>query len=440
MKTFVKNILSAFLLIAFMVAQAPTMAQSREYDDMYFKSSDRKKAKAAKENEMAATKKADKKQDQRALQSNDSFSARNMNPEYVSRNNAAQLAEEEGRNTYSEDDYFVEELDRNPTSTFQNQPYMMSNLHGRGFYDPRMMNAWGFRNPYFNPMWGGGFYDPWMMGMYDPFWGPTMGTGFRMNMGFSYGWGWNRWHCPWGWNSWGMGGFYDPFWGPTWGMGGWYPTRVVVVNNYSGSDLSGRNVTRGTRDTRSSAIRSGSDISSSTTGRLANYDGSSRTRSTEDVRTRDASNRYSTATQSDYYNRTATTNSRNSRTYSGTDQNTSTTGGTVRQGSRGTTGTLAPRGNAPQQRNSQTFRQRSTETNRAGSTGGGYTPNYNRSGNTGGYAPSRSSGGSYTPSSPSRSTGGSYTPSPSRSSGGSSPAPSRSSGGGSSSSRGGRGN
>jgi Ni/Co efflux regulator RcnB len=450
MKTFVKNLLTITLLAAFFMAPSATNAQSREYDDMYFNSSDRKKEKVAKQNQANLNQKSSKKQEQRSVQGNDSFSARNMNPEYVSRNDAAQVADTEGRNNYTEDDYFVEELNRNPTSSFQNNTAMANNFYGPGFHQPMMMSPWGYRNPYFNPMWGGGFYDPfWGPGFYDPFWGPSMGSGFHMNIGFSSGWGFNRWnrwgnpyYSPWGMHSmaWG-GGFYDPFWGPTWGMGGWYPTtRVVYVTNTS--DLSGRTVTRGARETRSSAIRNTSGVSSSTTGRLANYDGQGRTSSgtTEGVRTRDAGNRYSTATQSDYYNRTNTTRG---GTYANPNQNTDgRTSGTYRQNNRGTTGTLSPRTNSTTpQRNSQTFRQRSSDFNQGGNSG-----TFNRSGNSGvtpnrgsGYtpsSPSRSTGG-FSPSAPSRSSGGSYTPS--RSSGGSSPAPSRSSGG-SSPSRGGRGN
>ena len=224
-------------------------AQSVEYDDMYFNRKDREKLResmmvsnrTAVSNQRVTTPTSKSEQISR-FNPTDSYSARNVNPEF---NNQAAS---QRRNDFADDEYLPEEY-ANGYRDAQMARANVNNWYAPGFYGLRC-SAW--HSPYFAM---GGIYDPWMAGM----WG-TPSSMWRMNSGLGFGssfmWGnswamnpyhpmaWDPWYAP----RWGnmMGWGWDPFWNPYGGMGmgmamgGWgnpywgarpWGTTVVIVGN-----------------------------------------------------------------------------------------------------------------------------------------------------------------------------------------------------------------
>lgn len=356
-------------------------AQRAEYDDMYFTAKDREKNKAIQAEESRTPAKVKKQQQveedeyiTEEVDTNplDSYSARNVNPEYVSRANSEEASADE-------ENYFVEGYSPTPAGgnfNYNNSYYNNSNWarnsyyaangwyspYGMGMYDPWMMNNRMY-SPYGYGM-GYGFYDPWM----SPYGGYGMGMGSGWSMSIGYGWG----------NNFGWGGY--PYYG-----GGY--SNIWYGNNYYGGgyyyEPSKPNTNYGRRPSRNSAVvapsqrtvsRSRTSEGVATTGgRVANTNNNTTTR----VRTRQ--------TQDEYYVRPAQRATRSSDSFS-----------------------------RPSSGNSY--------------SNPGTTPSRSREYSS----PSRSTSPAYTPS-PSRSSSPSYSPSPSRSSGGGS---SGGSGGGGTRSRG----
>lgn len=184
------------------------LASAQENDDLYFRSKDRQKATSTATESYVSNYDNFKRQhfpEAYAQESRpntnptDSYSARQINPEYVARANAEQASEDN-------QNYFVEGY--TPATAPNISYYGNSSLNNNwnnawytpGWYGPARFNNW--YSPYY------GFYDPWM----NPFWGYGLGW----NYGFS-----NYW-APWGsgWNimigySWGNP-WCNTFWGPSW--------------------------------------------------------------------------------------------------------------------------------------------------------------------------------------------------------------------------------
>lgn len=241
-------------------------AQNIENDDMYFNSSDRAKLNAQKNAEVAYS---SVKKSQRAmpaeeqLNPTDSYSARNVNPEYAARSNAqtAQMDNE---------DYFVSNYQYNTAANLNNWNNNFNDRYANQWYQTNYWgpainrwntpfygspyDAWGnpWNNPYyrsgfsssFSYHWGSAYNYGWDMGMG----GMGMGMG-GMGMGFGnpyYGnaynaWGWGNPHSYWGGGA-GWGGGY-------WGNGFHSPRNIVVVNNNS-AENSRSNISYGKRTTR----------------------------------------------------------------------------------------------------------------------------------------------------------------------------------------------
>jgi len=235
------RIVLAGLMATMMVLE---VSAQREYDDMYFRSKDREKNKAVAEE--AATSPLKKKKQTSAEEvldedyyanPTDSYSARNVNPEYVSRSNSEQASDDEA-NYYSEN-----YQPATPDYNYNNSYYNNSNWARNSFYANSMWNS---------PFYGGmGFYDPWMspyngFGYYDPWMSPY-------GMGPGYGWG-SRWSISFGFgNYWGPGfgyGFGNGFGYPYYGYGGFgYPNYYYGGGYYE----SGRRVNYGKRPTQNSS-------------------------------------------------------------------------------------------------------------------------------------------------------------------------------------------
>lgn len=257
-------------------------AQGIENDDMYFTSEDRAKLRAQRSTEVAyntpsTSKKFDYETSGERANPTDSYSARNVNPEYTSRAHT-QTAQSD------EEDYFVNnyQYNRNQYNNWNNDfnnwyssPWYRTNYYGSA------INNWN--SPYYG-------YNSWNSPWYDPFWsynGWSTSFSFHYGSRWNYGWGgnYNYWNRPYyGW---------DPYYsGIGYGGGYWnnymYPGTIVVVNNAERS-----NVVYGKRPTRGTSI-----VSDRNTAR-------SRTNISNSVREDNSSGRLSTQSrkQEEYYNR-----------------------------------------------------------------------------------------------------------------------------------------
>ncbi|MBA4301814.1 MAG: hypothetical protein C0433_17180 [Cyclobacterium sp.] len=405
------------------------------------------------------------------------FSARNVNPEYISRYQAMQNTSEDGVV------YFEEEVANN-----QNQ---VGNIHAYDNYSTSGNRNNGFNSPNINFNFGmgmgfGGMMSPW--GFYDPFWGP--GFGFRPGLSLGIGLGWGNpfmgggfgWGNPWRNPFMGFGGmmspwgFYDPFFGPGFGMMGYgmgfspwgrpiHAGRPIFILPGAEGDrrtVYGARPTRGATLANSGMRSSQAGVIPSTAraqarGYASAVDNSSARRLVPSENSRVASRDFSNS-QNDYYN---SGRSRVAPTTRNTNSPASDRGVSTR--SRSTIPSARTPNNLNPSSNTRTYspsgtsspaynNNRSTSPSFNRSTSPSYNrstaPSYNRSTNPTNnnrvVTPSRTNS-TPTFSAPSRSSGGGSFSAPSRSSGGGSfSAPSRSSGGFSGGSvggsRGGRGN
>src|SRR5690606_7798258 len=227
-------------------------AFAQENDDLYFRSKDREKLEAQRASEQTYVSNYNnfkKKHFEEPTELDeytnptDSYSARNVNPEYISRSYSDQVSEDEAN-------YFVEGYAPSTNNFNYNSGYYYNGFNNSGWnswYGPSYYNNWG--SPY-----GYGWNDPWMNSYWgnrymNPYWGNRWGSGWSLSASYYWGNSWgNSWGNPWGW--------YDPYcspynsWGSwsSWNYGGWWnaPTTVVVVGD-------GARPNYGKRPTRSSA-------------------------------------------------------------------------------------------------------------------------------------------------------------------------------------------
>lgn len=277
MKT-TRNLVAAFLILAIAL---PTFAQV-EYDDMYFNAKDRVKLKAQKAEETSYShysvpeKINSEERGQQPGNSNptDSYSARRINPEYISRSNSEQATEDETN-------YYVEGYTSATTPTYYGGQAAANNnnfYNNAGWYGPSTVSSW--YSPYsswYSPYYG--FNDSWRNSYYgSPYYG-----GSRFSMSFSYGWG-NPWYS--GWNNYGWynpwNNFYDPYYGYG-GWNNWYGSPVIIVE-------------RGARPTYGKHTTRGGNLASQ-------YNPNARNTGTNTGRSRDTGGRVaSNNSQDDYYN------------------------------------------------------------------------------------------------------------------------------------------
>jgi len=239
----------------------------------------------------------------------ENFSAKNINPEYLSR--YGQI------NTSDEDIIYFEENQVSSTAEAPNidvyNSFRVSNFNSgwgnTGFNNGFSPFGMGM-SPFGMGMMG---FSPFGMGMIDPFWGPNWGWRPGFNVGLSLAWGrpfYTSMNPYLGW-----GGFYDPFWGGTnWGSPwSWgrpiYTTGPIVI--LSGSENSNRKVVYGARPSRGASMSGGSrgiaqSIGAPSTARaqarenIANSTGASPRRLGASESSRAASRDFSTS-QNDYY-------------------------------------------------------------------------------------------------------------------------------------------
>lgn len=239
---------SGILLAAFSVLATGAWAQGIEYDDMYFNAEDRAKLKSQRELAYNDTRSTRSKQreilnEEYAINPTDSYSARNVNPEYTSRAQTQQAQVEES-------DYFVSnyQYKKNQFNAW-NSNY--NDWYARDWY---RMNYWGPAiNTWHSPYYG---YNTWNSPWYDPYWGYNgWSTSFSFHYGHSWNYGWGGYYNPWNRPYYAWDPFYSSFgYGMGYGYSYWNPYRygyypgVIIINNPENS----RRVVEGRRPTRSS--------------------------------------------------------------------------------------------------------------------------------------------------------------------------------------------
>lgn len=256
-----------------------------EQDDMYFNSKDRAKLRDSR-NTAAIAMRENRGRNSSTTTSNptDSYSARNINPEYISRSGSDQSSSDE-------EDYYVDNYRFRNEQDLNNWNNNFNNWYGNSWARPNYwgpsINAWN--SPYY------GFADPWNSPWYDPYWsnnGFSSGFSFHYGPTWNYGWGgaynyWNRPYCPTAWSFYGNNGYWNNY---------RYP-NVIVVNPIDGN---GRQVVHGRRPTRGSSIVYDND------NRLRNNDVNG------NIRPADTNGRVRTRNQSQDYNNLRNSNNTNS--------------------------------------------------------------------------------------------------------------------------------
>ncbi len=243
----------------------------------------------AKTSEVTASIKKSKKETvaDEAVNPTDSYSARNVNPEYQARTNS-QTAQADNQ------DYFVNNYKYNNASNYNNWNNSFNNWYsnpwyGSNYYDPYINS---FNSPYYGSrydMWG----NPWCNPYYQAGWGSSFS--YHWGSSYNYGWGMNVGYGNYAYNpynAWGAWG--SPYYGASsyYGYGGYgYPTKVVIVESGYHGPVYGK------RSSRSSQL-------SGDNGRVArSYNREAVQTDTNQRPTIGGRTSSSVNTQSDYYNR-----------------------------------------------------------------------------------------------------------------------------------------
>ena len=270
------KLLPALLFISFAIASCSKsyVAQTGEYDDMYFTSVDRDKLEASSKEFYAENFVEDYKEpleDNRLQEYSDvNYSSKTVNPEYIAKYTNEGLEEDEA--AYFDDNYSKSEIDEiTKTNATSRNNYSNYNSPGSGFgFYPSFSFGYGY-SPWYTPYFGSAFsltfsrgwgypYSPAFRpysGFYDPFYNP-----YGYYNPYRYGYG-SRW------DSYGYGSPYSPGYGygswcpsPYASSGGYpyyYPTQTVVANSDPGNVVSVRKVTRSPRTTRGTSNGTGNN-------------------------------------------------------------------------------------------------------------------------------------------------------------------------------------
>jgi hypothetical protein len=221
------------------VVSISAFSQNIEIDDIYFNSRDRAKLNEKKASADIARLRNTEERDalNSTINPSDSYSARNINPEYDSQSIL------EGDANYTGEDYFVPNYQ--PTGVNQN-------LSNSSNWNSSPFNNNYYSNNYYNP-YG---YNQGFGSFYPSMWGSPYGFNNGPGWNMSLGYGWGGWSPGWyggmgyGWgNSWNpWNSFYNGWGGNYYGYG--YPSQVIIIN---GGDNNSR-IAYGKRPSRSSTI------------------------------------------------------------------------------------------------------------------------------------------------------------------------------------------
>jgi len=493
--------LLSLAIITIIIASANVSFSQDEYDDMYFNSADRKEVKFN-ENVIKVNTSAGE-MDTKAMAKNttnsdvinptyspteygdleESYSAKTVNPEYIERykdnpKGTAGTAEiAEGDSYY--DDYYERAVMPGETdekgSEKVNYPYPSSYYGGYNAMSRSRM----YRNPWYDPFYGGGFAPGFSMSLGYSF---GMMPGFSMGMGYGTGMGYGGYnpygfydpfspfgnpyyggyndpfYSPYGYNpmmassryGYGGPGYYCPY--PSYGYGSGYNSSYIAVPVSGGSQASNTAAVAESNRLRPPAYRErvprGDDKMVGDTKDVPNTRRALATQSTSNERistanARVASERDFSRSQNEYYSRNGSRNATSTVSASTTGRNSTYTSSRDLGNSISTTSAArvrSTRTNSDYSRPSykSTREQRSVKSGNSSGRSWNNSGTYRSSkssGNTS-YTPKRSSGSSY-----SGSSGSSFRSSSSGSSSGSiSGGGSRSSGSSGSGTRSGRGN
>jgi hypothetical protein len=186
-----KTKITLFSLVLSLIA-AGAFAQV-EQDDMYFNAKDREKLKESQKASgiaLASSRKKAKQEEDELNNPKDTYSARNVNPEYTSRSHSETAQEDE-------EDYFVNNYRFNKANQYNDWNGNFNNWYGNSWYRNNYwgpsINAWN--SPYY------GYYDSFNSPWYDPYWsrnGWSSSFSFYYGTGWNYGWGgyYNYWNRP----------------------------------------------------------------------------------------------------------------------------------------------------------------------------------------------------------------------------------------------------
>jgi hypothetical protein len=271
-----------FLSILSVMMAFAASAQNVEQDDMYFRSKDRAVLAATKPLTYANTVSRASEVNS-PINPTDSYSARNVNPEYISQNKINPSSTQPGAVTYFIPNYTPTAVNQNIYNNTANWNYYgagyrpsyygMNSMMGYGMNSMMgygMMS--GFGSPYYNSFYSPyssfgspySYYDPFGYNSfgyngYNSFYGNPYSSrlSFTMGMGFGYG----------GFNNYYGNSFYNNFWGG--GYNPYYGNNVIIVSG----DANGSNVSYGKRSSRSNdlnnAVNTGGRSVSSTSSQTA---------------------------------------------------------------------------------------------------------------------------------------------------------------------------
>ncbi len=279
----IKGLLLATLSL---MGVSSVFAQGVEYDDMYFSAKDRlalraERAAPAAYNAPSKASKYNYAEEDERINPTDSYSARNINPEYTSREHTETAQSDE-------QEYFVDnyQYSKNQLNTWNNN------------FDGWYNNSW-YRNNYYGPAinsWNSPYYgyDSWNSPWYDPYWahnGWSSSFAFHYGRSWNYGWGgqynyWNRPYYGWNWDP-----YYNSYAGSGWYGGSywnnWRYPGVIIINDGEARS----NTVYGKRPSRSTSIVSDRNNARSRSGAVNTL------RETENSSGRTATK------QEEYYNR-----------------------------------------------------------------------------------------------------------------------------------------
>lgn len=244
-----------FLSILSVVVIFTASAQNVEQDDMYFRSKDRAVLAATKPlthtNTVSRASEANS-----PINPTDSYSARNVNPEYISQAKVnPSTTTQTGGVTYFIPNYTPTTVNQSIYNNTANWNYYGGGFRPSYFGMNSMMGYGmmsGFGNPLYNSFYSPyssfaspySFYDPYGYNNYgyngfNSFYGYPFGSGLSMGMGFGYGGLNNLWGNSY-YNNFGWGGGYSPYYG----------NNVIIVSG----DANGHNVVYGKRSSRSNDL------------------------------------------------------------------------------------------------------------------------------------------------------------------------------------------
>lgn len=337
---------------------AASIAQEIEYDDMYFNSKDRELLNARKASAAYAynENKNKAKDAEKADEGNptDSYSSRNVNPEYVSRSKG------KASKNNDEGDYFVNDYRYQSGNYYDNWNSGYNNWANDAWYSNRWsMAPYGsWYSPYYaHNAWA----NPWCDPFYSSFYSPYYSYGWPGSYTYYYGssWGYNGF----GWGmSYAWGNPYRGYWSPYWGG----RNTVIIINN----DDNSRKVTYGKRSPRGGSY-------------VLPKSNSTRVRNTPPEATIDNGSRYSNGRTTD-----------NSRNTDGWRRSTNGSAATPVRSSSGNSGYNRSSNNSSSGWNNSGNRSSSWGNSGSNSSSGSFQRSSSGSSSSPSYTPSRSSGSS----------------------------------------------